>query len=83
VKDHLAESRFEQWILRFMDWFGNAPHGVVLPYRYFTTAAWSSTLSAAGLRETLREEVPGLYPFPFSLLFGGRLQFIARVQPLE
>jgi SAM-dependent methyltransferase len=81
VKDHLADLRFEEWILRFMDWFGNAPHGVVLPYRYFTTAAWANTLSAAGLRETLREEVPGLYPFPFSILFGGRLQFIARLQP--
>ena len=34
--------------------------------------------SRGGLRETTREEVPGLYPFPFSLLFGGRLQFIAR-----
>lgn len=83
VKDHLADSRFEEWILRFMDWFGNAPHGVVLPYRYFTTAAWGNTLSAAGLRETLREEVPGLYPFPFSILFGGKLQFIARLQPSE
>jgi hypothetical protein len=54
-----------------MDWFGNAPHGVVLPYRYFTTASWAKALAAAGLRETLREEVPGLYPFPFSILFGG------------
>ena len=38
-------------------------------------------LSEAGLSETGRERVPGLYPFPFSLLFGGRLQFIARLQP--
>ncbi|HEX9304373.1 MAG TPA: class I SAM-dependent methyltransferase [Thermoanaerobaculia bacterium] len=83
VKDHFADSRFEAWILRFMDWFGNAPHGVVLPYRYFTTASWAKALAAAGLRETLREEVPGLYPFPFSILFGGRMQFIARLQPSE
>lgn len=81
VKDHLADTRFARWILRFMDWFGNAPHGVVLPYRYFTTDGWAKTLSAAGLRERLRGEVPGLYPFPFSILFGGRLQFIARLEP--
>ena len=80
VKDHLADSRFEQRVLRFMDWVGNAPHGVVLPYRYFSTATWRESLSAAGLRETKREKVPGLYVFPFSLLFGGRLQFIARLQ---
>ena len=81
VKDHLADSRFDRWILRFMDWVGNAPHGVRLPYHYFSTAAWRTALSEAGLRETGRERVPGLYPFPFSLLFGGRLQFIARLQP--
>jgi SAM-dependent methyltransferase len=80
VKDHLADSRFQERILRFMDWFGNAPHGVVLPYRYFSTVAWADAVSRAGLRETLREEVPGLYPFPFSILFGGKLQFIARLQ---
>lgn len=80
VKDHFADSRIDEWILRFMDWVGNAPHGVTLPYRYFSTAAWGAALSAAGLRETTREEVPGLYAFPFSLLFGGRLQFIARLE---
>ena len=80
VKDHLADSRFDRWILRFMDWVGNAPHGVRLPYHYFSRAAWRTALSEAGLCETGRERVPGLYPFPFSLLFGGRLQFIARLQ---
>ena len=81
VKDHLADSNLDERILRFMDWVGNAPHGVVLPYHYFSTASWSSALSAAGLRETERSEVPGLYPFPFSLVFGGRLQFVARLEP--
>ena len=80
VKDHFAGSRLDEWILRFMDWFGNAPHGVVLPYRYFSTDTWMKSLSAAGLRETERRDVPGLYPFPFSMLFGGRLQFIARLE---
>ena len=81
VKDHLADSKLDERILRFMDWVGNAPHGVVLPYHYFSTASWASALSAAGLRETERSGVPGLYPFPFSLLFGGRLHFVARLQP--
>jgi SAM-dependent methyltransferase len=80
VKDHLADSRFQEQVLRFMDWFGNAPHGVVLPYSYFSTAAWAEAVSAAGLRETRHEEVPGLYPFPFSMLFGGKMQFIARLE---
>jgi SAM-dependent methyltransferase len=81
VKDHFADSKLDEQILRFMDWVGNAPHGVVLPYHYFSTASWAEALSAAGLRETERSEVPGLYPFPFSLVFGGRLHFVARLQP--
>ena len=81
VKDHFAESRVDEQILRFMDWVGNAPHGVVLPYRYFSKATWSAALAVSGLRETTRGGVPGLYPFPFSLLFGGRLHFVARLQP--
>jgi SAM-dependent methyltransferase len=81
VKDHFAESAFDRQILRFMDWVGNAPHGVRLPYHYFSTVSWSSAVSAAGLHETERGGVPGLYPFPFSLLFGGRLHFVARLQP--
>lgn len=81
VKDHFAESRADEQILRFMDWVGNAPHGVVLPYRYFSKDTWSAALAVSGLRETTRGGMPGLYPFPFSLLFGGRLHFVARLQP--
>ncbi len=81
VKDHFAESALDRWILRFMDWVGNAPHGVVLRYHYFSRASWNLAVSAAGLRETERGDVPALYPFPFSLVFGGRLHFVARLQP--
>jgi SAM-dependent methyltransferase len=80
VKDHFAESAFDRQVLRFMDWVGNAPHGVVLPYHYFSRVSWDAAVSAAGLRETERGDVPRLYPFPFSLLFGGRLHFVARLQ---
>jgi len=81
VKDHFSESRMDEQILRFMDWVGNAPHGVVLPYRYFSKATWGAALAVSGLCETTRGDVPGLYPFPFSLLFGAGLHFVARLQP--
>ena len=80
VKDHLAESRLDYWILRFMDWVGNAPHNVILPYRYFSIDGWRRALSASGLDEKAKRDVAGLYPFPFSMVFGGRLQFIARLE---
>lgn len=80
VKDHLSRSGLDERILAFMDWVGNAPHGVVLPYRYFSPASWREGVSRAGLTETARDGVPGLYPFPFSLLFGRGLHFVARLE---
>jgi len=81
VKDHLSENTFDHLTLRFMDWIGNAPHGVVLPYNYASEAEWTQWFSDAGLAvETFETEVP-LYPFPFSLAFGRKLHFVARLTP--
>jgi hypothetical protein len=64
-----------------MDWVGNRPHGVVLPYRFFSPDAWAGAVAAAGLVERSRSGVPGLYPFPFSLAFGRPgVQFVARLE---
>ena len=79
VKDHLSRSRVDERVLAFMDWVGNRPHGVVLPYAYFSPGSWERAVTAAGLREEKREAVPGLYPFPFSALFGRGLHFVARL----
>jgi len=79
VKDHLSRGAFDEKVLAFMDWVGNRPHGVVLPYRYFSPASWTAAVTDAGLREERREPVPGLYPFPFSALFGRGLHFVSRL----
>jgi SAM-dependent methyltransferase len=79
VKDHLARGPGDERVLAFMDWVGNRPHGVLLPYHYFSPASWAAAVAAAGLREELRAPVPGLYPFPFSALFGRGLHFVARL----
>ena len=80
VKDHLARGPLDERTLAFMDWVGNRPHGVALPYRYFSPASWAAAVAAAGLREERREGAPGLYPFPFSALFGRDLHFVARLE---
>ena len=81
VKDHLADGWLDERVLALMDWVGNRPHGVVLPYRFFSPARWLDALASAGLRELSRAPVPGLYPFPFSSFFGREpLQFIARLE---
>ena len=69
----------DERILAFMDWVGEPPHGVVLPYRYFLTGLVGRRRRSGRPREERRAPVPGLYPFPFSALFGRDLHFVARL----
>ncbi len=80
VKDHVAASRRDERLLAFMDWVGNRPHGVVLPYNYFSPRSWGEACRRAGLVETVRGNVADLYPWPFSVAFGGELHFLARLE---
>jgi len=77
IKDHLAENRFDHWTLRIMDWIGNRPHGVVLPYSYLPSARWQEIYTQLGLSVARAENRLPLYPFPFSILFGRKLHFIS------
>lgn len=83
IKDHFAENSIDRLTLRFMDWIGNAPHGVVLPYNYLSRSAWRGALTRLNLRFISVDEHIPLYPFPFSLIFGRGLHFIAKVGPPE
>jgi SAM-dependent methyltransferase len=79
LKDHLAESSFDHATLRAMDWVGNRPHGVTLTYNYQSRSQWHEHFTACGLQSAeLSTNLP-LYPFPFSLLFGRKLHFVAQL----
>jgi hypothetical protein len=60
-----------------MDWVGNAPHGVALPYNYWTRAQWDDMLHQSGLSATVWKQDLRLYPVPFRWLFDRSLHFIA------
>jgi SAM-dependent methyltransferase len=76
IKDHLSENWMDFKTLQLMDWFGNRPHGVVLPYNYLSRSQWVQLFEAAGLmRMDLQTKIP-IYPAPFSALFGRELHFI-------
>lgn len=81
IKDHLSESRFDHLTLRFMDWVGNAPHGVVLPYNYASRDVWNGWFDEAGLSIASFETDIPLYPVPFSYAFGRGLHFVAELTP--
>jgi SAM-dependent methyltransferase len=80
IKDHLCENYFDFKTLQFMDWVGNRPHGVILPYNYQSRDRWDQHFLAAGLKVKEWQARMPLYPFPFSALFGRRLHFIALLE---
>jgi SAM-dependent methyltransferase len=83
IKDHLTDRWGSVPILRFMDWVGNAPHEVSLPYNYQSRAQWLELLTRAGLRiETWREDLV-LYRRPASWIFGGRLHALITAAPTQ
>jgi SAM-dependent methyltransferase len=77
IKDHLWSNRFDYQTLKFMDWVGNAPHGVKIVYNFKNQAYWNDLWRSLRLRvHYINTRVP-LYPFPFSFLFGRGLHFVA------
>lgn len=81
IKDHLSENVLDHATLRAMDWVGNAPHGVVLPYNYAPRRDWDHWFATAGLKaDEFSMDVP-LYPAPLSWVFGRKLHFITRLIP--
>jgi SAM-dependent methyltransferase len=76
IKDHLRDGVAANATLRFMDWIGNAAHGVRLPYNYLSHREWTDMWSRLGLGITAFTTRLGLYPAPASWLFGRRLHFV-------
>lgn len=77
IKDHTMDGLLSRQTLRFMDWFGNAHHGVVLPYNYWPKRRWRDEFAAQGLQVKSWSAKLGLYPWPFSLIFERKLHFVA------
>ena len=79
LKDHILKGFLAGRTLRFMDWVGNAHHGVVLPYNYWSEQQWSMAFADLRLRVQYRTQQLGLYPPPASWLFDRDLHFIAQL----
>jgi SAM-dependent methyltransferase len=77
VKDHLRDGFAARPILRFMDWVGNASHGVRLPYNYLSRSEWERVWSSLGLKSEAMATRLSLYPRPFTWLFDRELHFVA------
>ena len=83
IKDHVAEGPFDRATLRFMDWMGNAPHGVPMTYNYLSQSQWKSLYGELDLTLVRTDRAIPLYPFPFSRIFGRNLHFISLLKIRE
>lgn len=77
IKDHCKNGFLAEPILRFMDWVGNARHGVVLPYNYWDEMSWKKAFESLNLKIDKFQRKLGLYPPPASWVFERGLHFIA------
>jgi SAM-dependent methyltransferase len=80
IKDHNRDGLLAGPTLRFMDWVGNARHGVVLPYNYWPARRWTETFASLGLAPVSTKTHLGLYPWPAAWVFGRQLHFLAKLE---
>jgi len=81
IKDHRLARPLAALTLRAMDWVGNRPHDVVLPYNYWTEDCWRRTWRQLGLEIVEYRTSIGLYPGISHLLFERGLHFLTRLAP--
>jgi SAM-dependent methyltransferase len=79
IKDHTLNGLLAGPTLRLLDWVGNAPHGVALPYNYWPQARWFEAFSILKLAIRVWKGALHLYPRPAHWLFDRSLHFIARL----
>ncbi len=80
LKDHTRNGFLANPTLRFMDWVGNAHHGVALPYNYLSEAEWQTCFANLGLEIDVWNGKLDLYGKPADWVFARSLHFVARLQ---
>ena len=80
IKDHLASCPLDRAIPSFMDWIGNARHGVTLKYNYATYEQWYKFFNELHMTPSNWQTQLNLYPMPASLLFDRRLHFVTLLE---
>jgi SAM-dependent methyltransferase len=79
IKDHRISRIGGRALLRLMDWVGNRPHDVVLPYNYWPEQRWREAWAELGLTVESYTTEFGLYPRPLGALFERGLHFLVKL----
>jgi hypothetical protein len=77
IKDHKVEGPLAQQRIALLDWAANGPYGVPCLYRYNTPAEWDRWKQRHALEIEAELRSVRLYPFPYHLIFTGKLQYLA------
>jgi SAM-dependent methyltransferase len=80
LKDHTRDGFLAGPTLAFMDWVGNAHHGVALPYNYWPRKRWLAMAAELGLTIEQWVDRLKLYPWWARWLFERKLHFVARME---
>jgi len=80
LKDHTRNGFFAGPTLRFMDYVGNAHHGIALPYNYWTQQRWLEAFNSLSLQRSIWKKDLKLYARPTHWLFDRSLHFVALLQ---
>ena len=80
IKDHIMSGFISGAILRFMDWVGNAHHGVPLPYNYWSQPQWNESFRLLNITIDESRNDLRLYPPGLDRIFGKSLHFAARLK---
>ena len=76
VKDHVLKGLGADWRLRMMDYVGNSPHGVALPYNHLFAKEWDELRRALDLNVIAETTDLHLYPWLADLVFGADMHFL-------
>ena len=77
LKDHVADSRLDGFVLGAMDWIGNRGYGTPLPYNFLSSAAWEALFAAHGLHVEAHRSDLRLYPPWFLGVLDRQMHFLA------
>lgn len=81
IKDHRMSRPDAGITLRIMDWVGNRPSKVALPYNYWSERRWREAWTCLGLAVRHYQTKLGLYQWPASWIFEKGLHFVAKLTP--
>ena len=80
LKDHTQDGFLDGPTLRFMDYIGNAKHGVSLPYNYWTEKQWHDAITELDLKIDKWKHNLKLYNSFANFFFGRKLHFVAKFE---